>query len=42
VAALALGVEGVLTLVQRAVTPRGLRLVELEPVGGMRQEAVRV
>jgi osmoprotectant transport system permease protein len=42
VAALALGVEGVLTLVQRAVTPRGLRLVELERVGGMRPEAVRV
>lgn len=42
VAALALAVEGVLTLVQRAVTPRGLRLVELERVGGMRPEAVRV
>lgn len=42
VAALALAVEGVLTLVQRAMTPRGLRLVELERVGGMRPEAVRV
>jgi len=31
VAALALAVEGVLTLVQRALTPRGLRLVEHEP-----------
>jgi osmoprotectant transport system permease protein len=42
VAALALAVEGVLTLVQRAVTPRGLRLVELERVGAMGPEAVRV
>ena len=31
VAALALAVEGVLTLVQRALTPRGLRLIEHEP-----------
>jgi osmoprotectant transport system permease protein len=39
VAALALAVEGVLTLVQRALTPRGLRLIELERVAGLRPEA---
>lgn len=38
VAALALAVEGVLTLVQRALTPRGLRLIELERVAGLRPE----
>jgi osmoprotectant transport system permease protein len=34
VALLALAVEGLLTLVQRALTPRGLRLIELERVAG--------
>jgi len=33
VAALALAVEGALTLLQRALTPRGLRLSEREPAG---------
>ncbi|MHB8240467.1 MAG: ABC transporter permease [Solirubrobacteraceae bacterium] len=39
VAALALAVEGALTLVQRALTPRGLRLIELERTAGLRPEA---
>jgi osmoprotectant transport system permease protein len=39
VAALALAVEGVLTLVQRALTPRGLRLIELERKAGLRPAA---
>ena len=39
VAALALAVEGVLTLVQRALTPRGLRLSGSEQTGALRPEA---
>lgn len=39
VAALALAVEAALTLVQRALTPRGLRLIELERTAGLRPEA---
>ncbi len=39
VAALALAVEGLLTLVQRALTPRGLRLIELERRAGLRPVA---
>ncbi|HEX3517787.1 MAG TPA: ABC transporter permease [Solirubrobacteraceae bacterium] len=39
VAALALAVEGLLTLVQRALTPRGLRLIELERRAGLRPAA---
>ncbi len=39
VAALALAVDGALTLVQRALTPRGLRLIELERTAGLRPEA---
>ncbi len=38
VAALALAVEGVLTLVQRSLTPRGLRVLEVER-DGLRPEA---
>jgi osmoprotectant transport system permease protein len=41
VAVLALAVEGTLTLVQRALTPRGLRLIELERVAGRRLRTVR-
>jgi osmoprotectant transport system permease protein len=39
VAALALAVEGVLTLVQRALTPRGLRLSHSEQTRALRPEA---
>lgn len=39
VAALALAVEGVLTLVQRVLTPRGLRLAEHERSGPLDPEA---
>jgi osmoprotectant transport system permease protein len=39
VAGLALAVEGVLTLLQRALTPQGLRLIELERAAGLRPEA---
>jgi osmoprotectant transport system permease protein len=39
VAGLALAVEGVLTLVQRALTPQGLRLIELERKAGLRPAA---
>jgi osmoprotectant transport system permease protein len=41
VALLALAVEGILTLVQRALTPRGLRLVEMERLAGLRPQTVR-
>jgi osmoprotectant transport system permease protein len=39
VAALALAVEGVLTLLQRALTPRGLRLAQMERVSAPPPEA---
>ncbi len=41
VALLALAVEGILTLVQRALTPRGLRLIEMERLAGLRPQTVR-
>jgi osmoprotectant transport system permease protein len=40
VAALALAVEGVLTLVQRALTPRGIRLTERERAGAHAEAAL--
>jgi osmoprotectant transport system permease protein len=39
VAALALGVEGLLTILQRALTPRGLRLSHSAQTGALRAEA---
>jgi osmoprotectant transport system permease protein len=41
VALLALAVEGILTLVQRALTPRGLRLIEMERLAGLPPQTVR-
>jgi osmoprotectant transport system permease protein len=41
VALLALAVEGILTLVQRALTPRGLRLIEMERLAGLPPRTVR-